>query len=111
MTSIDIMGQGVEVADGYLEIAIKEPFYSAGKQFGWKLHGIKKSPGIGLSREILGYANSNKLMLRILVDGKRYIANPDDWVLFAIETNSYMNTKGGVILVIYPWERLRREMG
>ena len=65
---------------------IEEPYYSAGKRYGWT-----PPISLGINEQALFYAKRKKLKLCVFVgDGKDryYEADPDTWIRFARQHNS-----------------------
>jgi len=65
---------------------IIEPYYSAGKRYGWN-----PSIGLGINEQALFYAKRKKLKLCVFIGNKKdryYEADPETWIRFARQHNS-----------------------
>lgn len=96
-------GQEVEFKSGELRFNIREPFYSAGKWFGWEGNTL----GIGINEDILNFAKKHDCLLIITVgDSKQeYLTTPKAVENFCEQYKSYYKIKG-VKLYIIQWARL-----
>lgn len=90
-------------ASGILHLHIREPFYSAGKQFHW----LGVSIGLGISKDALVFALQNKLSkIQVTVgsDPKVYEIEAVTWLNFANDHNSKM-MKGNTELYVIQWSK------
>lgn len=76
---IKILGQIFYQGQYFLYWRIRNPYYTAGKKYGWQ----DNSPGIGINESALRHAKFNKLQVRTFigaVDHKCYEADPLKWL-------------------------------
>lgn len=85
---------------GILHAHIREPFYSAGKQYGWNGSTL----GLGLSKAALIYALRHKLLIRVTVGNNpnSYQTSPQRWLDFARQHDAIMD-RGETRLFILQW--------
>lgn len=83
-----------------LHFHIKEPFYSAGKKFGW----IGATVGLGISEYALDYAERNNLKIQVTVAASRsaYRTTAKKWRDFSLLHGATMQ-RGGTPLIIIRW--------
>jgi hypothetical protein len=95
-----INGEEIEYdeSEGILYLHIREPYYTAGRRFGWNGTMI----GIGISYDILNFATKKRLaLIQITVgNGKKQ---------YQIETIKYTEShsrmhKKGTLLILVPWD-------
>ena len=92
-----------EPGNRILEFTIREPFYSAGKQFHW----IGSTVGLGISEEALIFALKNHLLIRVKVNSSPnnlYQIHPATWLEFATKTCSVM-VMGSTKILICQWAK------
>lgn len=89
---------------GVLFTVIREPFYSAGKQYGWSGNPI----GLGLSQQALDHALRNSLLIRVQVGttDKMYETSPRQWLDFARQHHA-LQQRGDTRLFIMQWTTKR----
>ena len=90
-------------SDNLLKFQVREPFYSAGKQFGWQ--GV--TVGLGISEEALEYALQHNCRIQVRVGEKKdraYEIAAQAWKAFAEKNGSIMKCKDTKIYVIQ-WSR------
>lgn len=84
-----------------LSFHIRETFFSAGKQFGWKGATV----GLGINDEALEFACRNKLLIRVTVGSNKntYEISALNWRAFARQHKAFM-TRGQTRLCICQWD-------
>jgi len=104
MRELIFKGQKFKVSfdEGFLQFHIKEPFYSAGKQFGW----FGASIGLGINKQALEYAIANDLSIRVIVGSKPsvYECTSVSWKLFCDTHNSFM-IRGNAEICVIQWNK------
>jgi len=87
-----------------LSFHIREPFYSAGKEFNW----FGATVGLGINRPALDYAIQHGLMIRVTVkDNKNaYEISPEFWLNWALKHKS-IKKKGTTDLFVCQWSRVQ----
>jgi hypothetical protein len=95
-----INGELVEYneSEGILSLHIREPYYTAGKRFGW----IGTKIGIGISQQIIDFAHKKRLVLIRVTVGK-------GTKQYQIERRKYVESsdrmfKKGTVLILVPWD-------
>jgi hypothetical protein len=95
----------VDDESNILYITLKEPFYSAGKKFGWDGNTV----GLGVAKDIIKYAKEHNLMLAVKVgNGNWYYTTPIKWLSFVAKYNSVWKTKEGKEIYLVRWSELQR---
>ena len=83
---------------------IREPFYSAGKQFGWKGAPI----ALGINKQALNYALENNLKIRVVVGsknpGRSYEILAEEWEEFSLKHGAIMK-KGKTVIYVCQWTK------
>lgn len=90
-----------DAANKILQFTIREPFFSAGKQFGW----LGQTIGLGINEDALNFALKHNCKLRVKVgdiNNRVYEVDPAEWMQFAYKTKSIM-VKGSTKLLIAQW--------
>lgn len=85
-----------------LSFHVREPFYSAGKQFGWKGATI----GLGINQHALRFAVDHFLTIRVTVENRKkaYEIPAVEWLRFAQKHNSVM-MKGNTEIFVVQWAK------
>lgn len=98
--TIQIRGEKVLlIEECILRVHIREPFFSAGKQFGWKGATI----GLGISKEALDYALKHGCKIQVTVGEKTdraYEVAAQTWKDFAEGHGSIMTCKNTQLYII-----------
>jgi hypothetical protein len=102
---VQIRGEAFQVdkANGIFHVHIREPFFSAGKQFKW----LGSTVGLGLSKDALTFALQNNLTtIRVTVgdSNKLYETTTQGWLNFANEANSKM-VIGTTEIYVLQWNK------
>jgi len=95
-------GQRVLISNDTIFIHIKELFYSAGKKY---VRHLKNSVGIGLTQELVDFADFNGLSIGVIIGTKTdryYQCIPIEVQKFAYRKKS-IDKCAGVTLLKYPW--------
>jgi len=105
MQEISIKGESFQYdrEAAILQTHIREPFFSAGKQFKW----LGSTVGLGLSKDALTFALQNNLTtIRVTVgEGRKlYETATQGWLNFANETNSKM-VIGTTEIYVLQWNK------
>jgi hypothetical protein len=105
MQEVTINGETFQydVAKGVLHLHIREPFYSAGKQFHW----LGAPIGLGISKDALMFALQNNLpRIQVTVgsDPKVYEIETVTWLNLANDHNSKM-VKGNTEIYVVQWSK------
>ena len=79
---------------------LKEPFWTAGKKFGW----LGTTAGIGINEKALDFADRNNASVHVLICGKLYRALPKTWKNFADKYKSF-HPAGSVVIVVMQWTK------
>lgn len=95
---MNISGQNILNTEDYLMYSIKEPFWSAGRQFAW----IKQEPGFGISLDIIKEAHFQHKKICIFYNGTRYAIEPTEVNEFykTSEKKPVHNAKGVKLIVV-----------
>ena len=106
MREVSIRGELFKVDDeeGILRLHIREPFFSAGKQFHW----LGATIGLGISRDALVFALKNNLSrIQVTVgdnSSKVYETETNTWLNFAHDHNSKM-VRGSTEIYVIQWSK------
>ena len=103
MREVSIKGELFHVDDdqGILCLHIREPFFSAGKQFNW----LGASIGLGISRDALVFALKNELSkIQVTVGDKSTVYETETltWLNFAHDHKSKM-VRGSTEIYVIQW--------
>jgi len=86
-----------------LYVLIREPYYSAGKQFGWAGSPV----GLGINEYALEFAIKNRASIRVFVGNTKdrvYETDAEHWRKFALGHNA-IETRGSTTLYVIQWSR------
>lgn len=88
--------------DNILHFHIEEPFYSAGKQFGWSGASI----GLGINAEALAYAVGIRCQIQVTVGKNKnaYLIKAKTWQNFTKNHNAFM-IRGETNLHVVQWSK------
>jgi hypothetical protein len=84
-----------DLEDSSLKFHIREPFFSAGKRFGWS----GSSCGLGLNQQALDYAKKWNLKIIVTVHGKRYVTHWKTW----LSNGRTWKLENGVSVLVLQW--------
>lgn len=89
-----------------IKTSIREPFFSAGKQFGWTGNSV----GIGLSEEIIEFAFKNDYDICVSVgeNPNLFWTSAKTWKSVCESKKQFFDLHDGKRLYVYQWSRLEK---
>jgi len=110
MNKIKFEGQEIEysLASHVVRTTIEEPFYKAGKIFGWE----GRTPGLGINDKIIKFLKKMKSVLIVHVSS----ANEDYWINYPTlknwidNNNCQYRVRNNVIVYVIPWNLFKKKL-
>ena len=97
----------VDPSEKAIYTTLKEPFFSAGKQYGWSGNTV----GLGIAKEIVNFAVANDYEINVRVGDKpeQFSIKAKDWLELVRKYKSIWKTKEGKEIYIVQWSSLNKE--
>jgi len=110
MNKINFQGQEIQysLSTHTVRTTIDEPFYKAGKIFGWE----GKTPGLGINEKIIKFVKKIRATLIVHVSS----ANEDYWINFPTlknfidNNNCQYRVRNNVLVYVINWQLFRKKL-
>ena len=110
MTVISLRGQEViwNKDKNILLVNIGEPFYSAGKKYGWTGNSV----GLGINDLVVHHAMKTNATIGVWVGNKPtlYYIRPEKIIELVERYQSYYKTEDGTVLYVVGWNNFESDM-